>query len=162
MVPVKMQHSTLERPPEQSSAKPDGQGMLLALDGRCVERLALPVAIQVCRGSNRRLDILITNPPKAATTLLGTFLMDLERHAIDYRLTSTESDLGEELVHYVRRFQYVSVILLDCLEHWDGEYAPTLDSLRSEGYRVISLLDHRDGGFARTTVLDAVRDATTA
>lgn len=146
---------------ESSPAPPlsnlDGQGLLLALDGRCVERLALPLAIQLCRGTAKRLDILVANPPKAATTLLGAFLMELERHGIDYRLTSTESDLGMELIHYVHRFQYVSVILLDCLAHWDGESSPTLDSLRSEGYRVISLLDHRDGGMARTTVLDATR-----
>ncbi len=159
MVPVRVEQAPGVSPPATPHAKLDGQGMLLALDGRCVERLALPLAVQVCNGSSHRLDILIANPPKAATTLLGSFLMELERHGIDYRLTSTESDLGEELIHYVHRFQYVSVILLDCLAHWDGEYSPTLDSLRSEGYRVISLLDHREGGMARTTVLDANRKA---
>lgn len=137
------------------SAKPDGQGMLLALDGRCVEHLALPLAVKLCRNSPHRLDILITNPPKAATSLLGGFLMELERHGIDYRLTSTERELHEELVHYVHRFRHISVILLDCLEHWDDRHHATLDSLRFEGYRVISLLDHPEIGFSRATRLDS-------
>lgn len=129
----------------------DGHGMLLALDGRCVERLALPVAVELCRGTSERLDILITNPPKAATFLLGGFLMELERHGIDYRLTSSERELHEELVHYVHRFRHVALILLDCLEHWDDQHHATLDSLRSEGYRVISLLDQRVAGQTRAT-----------
>lgn len=133
----------------------NGQGMLLALDGRCVERLALPVAVQMCRGSSQRLDILITNPPKAATSLLGGFLMELERHGIDYRLTSTERELHEELVHYVHRFRYVSLILLDCLEHWGDRHLATLDSLRSEGYRVITLLEHRKPVYTRATSLES-------
>lgn len=136
-------------------ARSDGLGMLLALDGRCVERLALPVAVQMCGEGTQRLDILVSKPPKAATTLLAGFLMELERHGIDYRLTSTESDLDGELLHYVHRFQYVSMILLDCLEHWEGEFSPVLDVLRGEGYRVVSLLDHRHRGYARTTVLSA-------
>jgi hypothetical protein len=132
----------------------DGQGMLLALDGRCVERLALPVAVNLCRDSPHRLDILISNPPKAATSLLGSFLMELERHGIDYRLTSSERELYEELVHYVHRFRHVSVILLDCLDHWDDQHHATLDSLRSEGYRVFSLLDHSDIDYSRATLLN--------
>jgi hypothetical protein len=126
-------------------------GMLLALDGRCLERLALPAAMQICSSSAGRLDILVAHPPKPALSLLAGFLMDLERRGLDYRLTSTEGELDEELVPYVRRLRHVSVILLDCLQHWDGEHDPTLDALRAEGYRVISLLDHRRG--TRTTVL---------
>ena len=81
--------------------------------------------------------------------------MELERHGIDYRLTSTERELHEELVHYVHRFRYVSMILLDCLAHWDNRRHATLDSLRSEGYRVISLLDHRETSYSRATRLDS-------
>jgi hypothetical protein len=121
--------------PIQNSPAIAGQGMLLALDGRCLERLALPIALQLCCGKFHRLDILITNPPKAATSLLGGFLMELERQGIDYRLTSSERELDEELVHHVRRFRYVSMILVDCLEHWDDRHHATLDSLRAEGYR---------------------------
>lgn len=131
--------------------------MLLALDGRCIERLALPVALQLSRDASHRLDILIANPPMAVTSLLGGFLMELERHGIDYRLTSTEKALHEELVLYVHRFRHVSVILLDCIEHWGEEHNPTLDALRGEGYRVISLLDLHQPGYSRATFLDANR-----
>jgi hypothetical protein len=138
----------------------DGQRRLLALDGRCMERLALPVAAQVCRRSSERLDILITNPPKAATFLLGGLLLELEKHGIDYRLTSMEGNLEEELVRYVHRFRHVSVILLDCLENWDGERGSTLDCLRTEGYRVITLLDHREGAYSRTAILESTHEVT--
>lgn len=76
--------------PSVSSGGREGRNMLLALDGRCIERLALPVALQLSRDASHRLDILIANPPMAVTSLLGGFLMELERHGIDYRLTSTE------------------------------------------------------------------------
>ncbi len=131
-----------------------GEGVLLALDGRCLERLALPVALQLCGDHARRLDILMAFPPKPAITLLAGFLLDLERHGLDYRLTTTERELSLELVSYLHQARYVSVILLDCLEHWDRGHNPVLDSLRSEGYRVVSLLDHRKG--ARTTYLSAL------
>jgi hypothetical protein len=129
--------------------------MLLALDGRCLERLALPVALQFCEGYTQRLDILIACAPKPAMSLLAGFLIELERRGLDYRLTTTDRELSDELAGYVRRARYVSVILLDCLEHWERERNPVLDSLRGEGYRVVSLLDHRKG--ARTTYLSATR-----
>ncbi len=140
------------------SAKVERRGMLLALDGRCLERLALPFAVQLSRGSAHRLEILIANPPKAATSLLGGFLMELERQGVDYRLTSTEKPLYDELVHYVHRFRHVSVILLDCLEHWDEAHNATLDSLRAEGYRVISLIDHREVGYFHSARHEAMRE----
>jgi hypothetical protein len=144
------------KPQEAHPSPGNGQAMLLALDGHCLDRLALPLAIQHCQRGGRRLDILLTHPPQAATTLLGGFLMELERNGIDYRLTSSDQDLGQELLNYVHRFRYISVILLDCLSHWDGEENPALDSLRAWGYRVISLQNHRqDGKASRTTLLDA-------
>lgn len=138
--------------PDTGQARKTGHATLLALDGRCIERLALPLIAQMFRGSPQRLDILVLNAPKAATTLLGGLLMDLERHGIDYRLTSTEGSLKREILHYVRRVPCVSVILVDCLESWEGE--PMLDTLRREGYRIISLLNHGQAGVSRTTVLD--------
>lgn len=132
----------------------DGRGVLLALDGRCLERLALPLAVEMCRGFSHRLDILLTHPPRAAISLLGGFLMALEGQGIDYRLTSSDKDLHEELPHYLRRFQNVSVILLDCRENWDEEHLDTLDDLRAEGYRIISLLNHRDRDHSRAPRVD--------
>ena len=126
-----------------AGAELEGREALLALDGRCLERLALPLAVELCQGACRRLDILLSHPPRAAITKLGSFLMALEEQGIDYRLTSADKDLHVELAPYLRRFPTVSVILLDCLENWDEDHLDTLDTLRAEGYRVISLLDHR-------------------
>jgi hypothetical protein len=120
-------------------------GMLLALDGRCMDRLALPLALQLCKRSGKRLDILLVNPPKAATLVLGKFLQQLEEEKIDYRLTSTEGDLADELPLYVHRFRTISLILLDCLDKWEASLHPTLDALRREGYQVLTLLDHATG-----------------
>lgn len=120
-------------------------GMLLALDGRCMDRPALSLALQRCKRSGNRLDILLVNPPKAATLLLGKFLQELEKTGIDYRLTSTEGDLADELPLYVHRFRYISFVLLDCLDKWEERLHPTLDALRQEGYKVLSLLDQEHG-----------------
>ncbi|MEW5787831.1 MAG: hypothetical protein AB1899_08245 [Pseudomonadota bacterium] len=142
--------------PAQPAPGSPGKAVLLALDGRCLDRLALPLALQHCRRGGHRLDILLTQPPRAATTLLGGFLTELERQGIDYRLTSSERDLEQELRSHLHRFRYISVVLLDCLAHWDGEDNPFLEGLRSQGYRVISLEHHRqDGRATRTTLLDA-------
>lgn len=139
--------------PLPAPALKTGECVLLALDGRCMERHALPVTLQLCGGCARRLDILVAFPPRPAPSLLAGFLMDLELHGLDYRLTTTDRELSLELVTYVHQAPYVSVVLLDCLDHWDRGRDPVLASLRSQGYRVVSLLDHRRG--SRTTFLSA-------
>jgi len=116
-------------------------GMLLALDGRCLNRQALPLALQLCKRSGKRMDILLVNPPKPATLMLGKFLQDLEKEGIDYRLSSGEGDLADELSVYVHRFQHISFILLDYLEKWETRLNSTLNALRQEGYKVLTLLD---------------------
>ncbi len=137
-----------------------GRGVLLALDGRCLERLALPLAVEFCRGESRRLDILISHPPRPTFSLLGSFLMELERQGIDYRLTSSEKDLREELAHYLCRFRHVSVILVDCLENWDEDHIGALEVLRAKGYRVVSLAQHRQAKLtAATRAEDSHREA---
>jgi hypothetical protein len=118
-----------------------GNGMLLALDGRCLDRQALPLALQLCKRYGKRLDILLVNPPKPATLMLGQFLQKLEIEGIDYRLSSGEGDLADELPLYLHRFQAISFILLDCLDKWEAMLHPTLDGLRREGYKVLTLLD---------------------
>lgn len=116
-------------------------GILLALDGRCMDRPALPLALQLCKRSYKRLDILLLNPPRAATSMLWEFLQELEKEGIDYRLTSTEGELADELPLYIHRFRYISLVLLDCLDKWEARLHPTLDALRQEGYKVLTLLD---------------------
>lgn len=141
-------------------------GMLLALDGRHLDRAALPLASQVCRPVGKRLDILLVNPPKPATLLLWPLLQELEREGIDYRLTSCEGELADELTHYVHRFRHISCILLDRLDTRLAGLHPALQALRREGYEVLTLRDEepmwahtggRIGGFAlmHSTTTDA-------
>lgn len=127
----------------RSPAKPavPANGILLALDGRCLERPALPLALQLCRQRGKRLDILLLNPPRPATWMLGQFLQRLEEENVDYRLTSMEGELADELPRYVHRFRSISVILLDCLGKWGSKRHPTLSALSQEGYQVRVLLD---------------------
>jgi hypothetical protein len=114
-------------------------GMLLALDGRHLDRAFLPLAVQVCRPVGKRLDILLVNPPKPATLMLWPFLQELEREGIDYRLTSCEGELAEELTRYVHRFRHISCILLDRLDARHTGLHPALHALRQEGYEVLTL-----------------------
>lgn len=123
---------------------PPSNGILLALDGHCLERQAIPRALQFCRQTGKRLDILLVNPPKPVTLMLGKLLQQLEREGIDYRLTSGEGSLADELLLYVHRFQHISFILLDCLDKWEAMQQPTLDTLRQEGYTVLTLLDREN------------------
>lgn len=116
-------------------------GLLLALDGRCLDRLALPIAVRLCQRYGKRLDILLVNPPKPATLMLGKFLLELEEEGVEYRLTSTEGTLAEELPLYVHHFDNISIVLLDCLDKWEARLHSTLEALRQEGYRVLTLLD---------------------
>ncbi len=145
--------------PDKGPGQKPGHATLLALDGRCIETLALPTVVQLFHCTPPRLDILVTNSPKAATTLLGGLLMDLERHGIDYRLTSTEGSLTQEMLHYVRRVPCISVILVDCLETCEDE--SILDALRREGYRITCVLNHGLSGGSCTVVLDGVQGGRT-
>ncbi len=118
---------------------PPGNGILLALDGHCLERQAIPRALQFYRQAGKRLDILLVNPPKPATLMLGKLLQQLEREGIDYRLTSSEGSMADELLRYLHRFQYISFILLHCLDKWETIQHPILDVLRLDGYKVLTL-----------------------
>jgi hypothetical protein len=116
-------------------------GILLALDGYCLERQAVPYALQYCRRNGKCLDILLVNPPKQATMMLGELLQQLEREGIDYRQTSGEGNLADELLLYLHRFKYISCVLLDCLDKWEAMLHPTLVALHQKGYRILTLPD---------------------
>lgn len=116
-------------------------GLLLALDGRCMDKAAFPHALQLCKRHGGRLDILLLNPPKPATFLLAHFLQQLEAAGIDYRLSSGEGNLANELPLYLHRFSYICCVVLDCLDKWETRQKPMLGALRQEGYQVLTLLD---------------------
>lgn len=134
-------HTLLRLPAKKFATN---NGILLALDGRCLERQAIPRALPLCRQIGKRLDILLMNPQKPATMILGKLLPLLEMEGIDYRLTSGEGDLAVEIPLYLRRFRAISVVLMDCLDQWEAILHPTLDALRRDGYQVLTLLDREN------------------
>jgi hypothetical protein len=138
-----MNHGIMEpsHMPEPLHSSFSGNGILLALDGRCIDRPVLPRALEICRGPGQRLDILLLNPPKPATLLLGDFLQQLEAAGIEYRLSSSIGDLAVELPRYVRRYSHIACVVLDCLGKWKTRLSPMLRKLRHEGYMVVTLLD---------------------
>ena len=84
--------------PDTGQGQKPGHATLLALDGRCLETLALPTVVQLLHCTPPRLDILVTNSPKAATTLLGGLLtpvvmsaLDATRSALSYQREAASS-----------------------------------------------------------------------
>jgi hypothetical protein len=118
------------------------QGILLALDGLCLEQPALPHALELCRNNGNRLDILLLNAPKPVTLMLGKLLQQLEKEGIDYRLSSGEGALADELPVYLHRFKYISFVVLNCLDKWDTRLHATLKTLSRDGYKVLTRLAH--------------------
>ena len=134
-------HTLLRFPVNSSNAN---QGILLALDGLCLTKPVLPDVIQLCRRNGNRLDILLLNAPKPVTLMLGKLLRQLENDGIDYRLSSGEGALADELPLYLRRFKYISMVLLNCLDKWDTRLHATLDALNMDGYKVLARRTHDD------------------
>jgi hypothetical protein len=113
-----------------------GFRVLLALDGQELNRDLLDRALECCVKLTERLDVLLVRPPKAPTFLLGGLLMRLERHGVDYRLTSAEGTLGDEVLGYLRRFHGIRTVVLD---RHDKLPIQTLAQLLAGDYRLISL-----------------------
>lgn len=114
-------------------------GVLLALDGTRLTPELLAAALKQCVQSTDRLDILLVNPPKAPTCLLGSLLLRLEHSGIDYRLTSGDGDLGKEIVHYLKRFQGIALVIVDSLPSLEQALGSILSDLCRSGYRFIGL-----------------------
>lgn len=133
---------TVLRVPVNSSTA--NQGILLALDGLCLEQPALPHVLHLCRSNGNRLDILLLNAPKPVTLMLGKLLLQLEKEGIDYRLSSGDGALADELPVYLHRFKYISFVLLNCLDKWDTRLHATLHTLSRDGYKVLTRLAHHN------------------
>lgn len=141
-----------------------GFRVLLALDGQELNRDLLDRALECCVKLTERLDVLLVRPPKAPTFLLGGLLMRLERHGVDYRLTSAEGTLGDEVLGYLRRFQGIRTVVLD---RHDKLPIQTLAQLLAGDYRLITLADTEPPPQARVDVAsqrwpDAVRGTSPA
>ena len=113
-----------------------GFRVLLALNGHDLNREILDKAFNCCRNLTDRLDVLVARPPLAPTFLLGGLLIRLEQSGIDYRLASSEGELGEEVLHYLHRFNGIRTIVL---ERHEALPERARYVLRGEGYQLISL-----------------------
>jgi len=87
--------------------------VLLAVDGRHLSAEFQLDALKCCVQFCNRLDILLLNSPKSPTFLLAGLLLRLEHSGIDYRLTSSEGDLGAEVIRYLQRFQSIGLVIVD-------------------------------------------------
>jgi len=113
--------------------------VLLALDGSRLTPLLLTTALARCVQLTDRLDILLVNPPKAPTSMLRGLLLRLEHSGIDYRLASTEGDLGEHVLNYLNRFMGITQVLVDSLPSLEQSMGARLDELQTKGCRFIPL-----------------------
>lgn len=116
------------------------QRVLLALDGRALSRPLLTAALKQSIRLTDRLDILLLNPAKEPTSLLGSLLLRLEHSGIDYRLASMEGNLAEEVERYLHRFPGVSVVLVGSLQPLEEALGEKLQRLRRQGHRFIGLM----------------------
>jgi hypothetical protein len=136
----------LQREIPHRREQPDSHGrILLALEGSHLDNALLKLAFLPCRKFCRRVDILVSNPPKPATQMVARLLLSLERCGIDYRLTSTAGDLWPELLNYLKRFPSISTVLLESLRPMDEQQASALRALRGNGLRLIDLSIYQCG-----------------
>lgn len=113
--------------------------VLLALEGDCLATLAVAALVSRCVKLTDRLDILLVNPSKEPTSLLWRLLLCLEQAGIDYRLTSTAGDLGEEVLGYLNRFQGITMVFVNRLPFLEQTIGMAMTRLRSMGYHFVSL-----------------------
>ena len=116
--------------------------ILLAFDGNVLARNLSDTVLRRCVHLCPRLDILLVNPPRAATSVLAVLLLRLEHSGIDYRMASTHGDLGEEILHYLSRYRGISAVALADAAQLSSE-AKTLIELK--GHQVILLSEPEPG-----------------
>ncbi len=95
--------------------------ILLALDGRVLDRDMLAKLPRCCVQLSPRLDILLVNPPREPTSCLAMLLLRLEHSGVDYHLASSLGETGAEVLHYLSRHRGISAVLLVDPAHLDPE-----------------------------------------
>jgi hypothetical protein len=112
---------------------------LLALDGTHLSPTLLHTAAKRSVQLAERIDILLVNPPKAPTSLLWGLLVHLEHSGVDYRLASTEGDLGEQIMIYLHRFLGINLVLVDGVIPLEQKLGQEMAQLRAKGYRFVPI-----------------------
>jgi hypothetical protein len=115
---------------------------LLVLDGECLSPESLGLALAGCVRVAHRLDILLVNPPEAPTSMLRHLLIRLEHAGVDYRLTSVEGDLGEQVALYLKRFLGITTVLVESVAPMELRMGPTVVAdMHQMGYRFLSFAE---------------------
>jgi len=114
---------------------------LLALDGGRVTPQILSAAETRCIQLADRVDILLLNSPRAPITLLRRLLVRLEQANIDYRLTCSTGNMGDQIASYLRHFVGINFILVDALPDYETGGEINFYDLCRQGYRIITLTD---------------------
>lgn len=117
---------------------------LLALDGNALTPKLLSAAEAKCMNGSGRVDILLANAPRAPEALLHKLLITLESMDVEYRLTSTEGDLGELIPHYLRRHKSITQIMVATMPTLGDGWKVKVANLRYQGYRFCTLMGLRD------------------
>jgi hypothetical protein len=86
--------------------------VLLALDGATLGREVLTRVQRRCMTLCPRLDILLVNPPREATSCLGMLLLRLEHGGVDYRVASAHGEFGAEILRYLGRYRGIDALAL--------------------------------------------------
>ena len=115
--------------------------VLLALDGQKLTPELQVVALKCCVHWTRRLDILLVNPPKAPTFLLGGLLLRLEHSGVDYRLESCENEYGKAVSSYLQRFPNVGLVIANVLPALVDHYSEVRRDLNRSGLHFIDLAE---------------------
>lgn len=128
--------------PDAPRAKHHG---LLALDGQHLNRDLLKAAQAHCLQLASRVDILLTNPPAAPTSVLCELLIGLEKAGVDYRLTVAEGSLSALVSQHLRRFLGITLLMVAASHSLGTDWRTRSPHQGQQGYRLVTLQDTAQG-----------------
>jgi len=114
---------------------------LLARDGENLSLDQLKAAQTKCLQVADRVDILLVNPPRMATSMLSGLLIMLEETGIDYRLTLSEGSLADQINHYIKRFLGIRLVIVPSLLVLGTNWRVDAANLRHQGYQIMSMMN---------------------
>ena len=112
---------------------------LLALDGGRLEPGVLEAARARCVQWVDRLVILGVDTARARTVPLHALLIAREQGGVDYRLTSATGNLGDQVLHYLKRYLGITTVIVASLPSVEADWRAQAADLRTQGYRFVSL-----------------------
>lgn len=110
--------------------------ILLALDGRALDREMLARLPRCCVQLSPRLDILLVNPPREPMSCLAMLLLRLEHGGVDYHVASALGEVGAEILHYLTRHRGITAVVLAEPGHLDAESRGLIEL---KGHQIIFL-----------------------